>query len=218
MSDAELDLKAELESTEARLRLNTKERDVLKVTRGRVQRKRALCGSGLDLSRAAKNMVSLLYVIAGYQAAPAVAYVAHVLRRTRRDCVADETLRNDVEVTFLDSNLDEIIPILDESGSSQPRQLAEAWRWYTEWQLFSWVRSKNLTHGVAPRTGTVLISFDRLRMQAPLDFRPTPRRVYDTSSRVWARRWRLRWGARHANLRTVEGLTIEEIQQKAPTT
>ena len=37
MSDAELDLKAELESTEARLRLNTKERDVLKVTRGRVQ-------------------------------------------------------------------------------------------------------------------------------------------------------------------------------------
>ena len=67
-------------------------------------------------------------------------------------------------------------------------------------------------------TAIVLASHDRLRMQAPVDFRPVPRGGPDMmQARVWAQRWRLRWGARHGNLRTVEGISVGEMRQKAPT-
>ena len=134
MSDNESDLRSQLEGTEARLRTNGKRRSVLYTACARVKRKRALCADGFEFSAAAKRMASLLYVLAGYQAAAAVAYVAHVLRKKRQNCVADETLRQHVEAAFLDCDLDVIMPILNESGSSQPRELAKAWGWYTEWQ------------------------------------------------------------------------------------
>ena len=218
MSDAESDLRAQLERTEAGLRTNHKRGKVLHTTSWRVKRQKALCADGFEFSHAARHMASLLYVLAGYQAAPAVAYVAHVLRKKGQNCIADETLRHHVEAAFLDCDLDVITDILNESGSSQPRELAKAWGWYTEWQLFSWVLSKNRAHGVAPMTAIVLASHDRLRMQAPVDFRPVPRGGPDMmQARVWAQRWRLRWGARHGNLRTVEGISVGEMRQKAPT-
>ena len=218
MSDAESDLRAQLEKTEVGLRTNYKRRRVLDQTSCRLKRQRAFCADGFEFSHAARHMASLLYVLAGYEAAPAVAYVAHVLRKTGQNCVADETLRHHVEAAFLDCDLDVIADVLNESGSSQPHELAKAWGWYTEWQLFSWVLSKNREHGVAPMTAIVLASHDRLRMQAPVDFRPVPRGGPDMmQARVWAQRWRLRWGARHGNLRTVEGISVDEMRQTALT-
>ena len=217
MSDDDPELRDQLKAVEGRLKQNHCDKATLYKQRARVKRKREACDHGLEWPSAVRLMACLVYILAGYYAAPAVAYVAHVLRKRHQIEASEDDLTLLVEAVFLDCDLSVVMPILDENRSTQPRHLAKAWAWYTEWQLFEWVKTKNHEQGVAPGTALVLASFDRLRARAPADFRPASRGGPQViGARVWARRWRLRWGARHGNLRTTEEMSVDEKQEKAP--
>ena len=217
MSDEDLELREPLKSVEGQLKNNYSNKAALYKQRVRVKRKRAACDHGIEWPPAVRLMACLVYILAGYFSAPAVAYVAHVLRKRLQLDICEDELTLHVEAAFVACDLSVVMPILDENGSTQPRHLAKAWAWYTEWQLFDWVKTKNREQGVAPTTALVLASFDRFRAIAPADFRPAPRGGPQViGARVWARRWRLRWGARHGNLRTTEEMTVDEKQEKAP--
>ena len=217
MSDEDLDHSGRLNAIEGQLKRNRLDQATRYKQRMRVKRRRETCIDAFEFPPGVRLMACLVYIIAGYCAAPAVAYVAHVLRKRSRVESTQQEMTEHVEAAFLDCDLDVVMPILCENGSSQPRHLTRAWKWYTEWQLFTWVSSKNRDFGVAPPTALVLASFDRLRNVAPADFRPAPRGgPFEIGARQWARRWRLRWGARHGNLRTTEQMNAGEKQQKAP--
>ena len=216
MSGDEIELRAQLRALDRELESNKRKRDTARTQKQRAKRRRAESENGFEFSKTTRLMASLLFVVAGYHAGAAVAYVAHVLRRRGHPSRDDEDIRQHVESSFLDCDLEVLMPILDATASTHPRRLARVWSWYTQWQLLHWVKRKNEDHGVAPQTALVLASFDHLRQEAPAAFRPVCRGGPEViGARVWARRWRLRWGARHANLKTSDDMTVVEKQEKA---
>ena len=76
-----------------------------------------------------------------------------------------------------------------------------------EWRLAAWTQDLNYTKGVAPRTEAVLRQLEQARQALPEAVRPAHRGdVYHPPARVWAARWRKRWGGRHGRLRVREAI------------
>ena len=102
-------------------------------------------------------MVCIIYVIAGYDAHPSIAYAAHLLGKRRGQPLPEEkVLKALVEDAFLNVDTVHLDEHLNDDNPLGPHALEEAWAWYTEWQLRTWVMEKNYVQGVAPATRSVL--------------------------------------------------------------
>ena len=113
---------------------------------------------------------------------------------------------------------EEMFALCDDHHPSDPSAFKAAVRWSLEWELFLWANKLNDEKGLAPSTGQVLLRAELLRRQLPELHRPAAKGVAaQSSARMWAFRWRKRWGGRHANIRFRDDIPVEEMRAKAST-
>ena len=75
----------------------------------------------------------------------------------------------------------------------------------------------NEDKGVAPSTQAVLEKAEEIRAGLPEAARPAAQGTSaEARSRMWLRRWRLRWGGKLARIRLREELSQQDMAEKAP--
>lgn len=181
-------------------------------------RKQARLEEQVSLNPFCKLVSCIIYALSAYNAAPALAYVSHVLnqKRDKERWWPDDQLIEAIENAWLGMDVDALANILDPKDSPQMNALILAWKWYTEWQLITWISEKNYTQGVAPTTQIILEQNARYISAAPESVQPCCcLDAHTTPARVWALRWRLRWGAHHGRLPTQEPIGLQAKRDKA---
>ena len=158
----------------------------------------------------------IIYALAGYVAEPAVCFLKSSGRQRHWPDKSKEELELMVENAFLEVDVDELARLTDRGDPSEPAAMMKAVSLVEEWRLAVWVRSLNSEQGVAPSTSSVLQRLEERRASLPEGFRPAAvGRSAQAKARMWCRRWRLRWGGRHARIRLREDVTLTELRDKA---
>ena len=154
-------------------------------------------------------------------AEPAVQFLAISGRHRQWPERSEDELRAIVEDSFLratshQAGLDEFAALLDTSSPSDPRAMQVALRVVQEWRLVAWTRSLNYDKGVSLSTEAVLQRLEQARLSLPEAARPAPRGTVDQgAARIWAARWRRRWGGRHGQIRAREAISLDDMRSKA---
>ena len=79
----------------------------------------------------------------------------------------------------------------------------------------SWARGLNTDKGVAPNTDAVLRRLETRRMALPETGRAPDRgTIAEARARMWASRWRRRWGGRHGRIRARDDVPLREMRSK----
>ena len=158
----------------------------------------------------------IIYALAGYVAEPAVCFLKSSGRQRHWPDESEQELEVIVENAFLAMDVDELARLTDREDPSEPAAMLKTASLVEEWRLAVWVRRLNSEQGVAPITGSVLQRKEERRASLPEGSRP---RAVGSSAqakaRMWCRRWRLRWGGRHARIRLREDATLTELRDKA---
>ena len=82
--------------------------------------------------------------------------------------------------------------------------------------MLAWTRRLNEDKGVAPSIQAVLEKAEEIRARLPEAARPAPQGTSaEARSRMWLRRWRLRWGGKLARIRLREELSQQDMAEKA---
>ena len=163
-----------------------------------------------------KDAVVIVYDLAGGAVAPAQRFLARAAARRRWPPRADEEMKTMVEDFYLAVDAERLAGLVDFDNPTNVQALKAAARFYEEWRLAVWARQLNDVQGVAPSTGWVLERYEESRGRLPEAVRPA--RVglaASVKARVWALRWRRRWGARHAAVRVREDIPVDEMRSKA---
>ena len=141
-------------------------------------------------------------------AAAAEALVRAAPRGRRYDEAARDRLAQQVEEWFLQEPADKLLALLRPVGPAARSRLAAARRFVAERALAAWVRHQNVDKGFAPLTRQLHVAMDTAYgEQQPLDDLQDPPVATargDGAARMWAWRWRRRWGARLGKVRPRE--------------
>ena len=194
----------------------------LSLARARVRAERKKQGredkkneSAWRLSEWQRHVLLIIYALAGFTATPAMKFLASDALRRKWPAKSEEELQVLVEGVFLDVNDAELNDLCYLPEPRDPAAAKEAVRWSEEWRVAKWIQVLN-DRGVAPPTASVLERFEQQRQAVPEGVRPDARgSAAETRGRMYARRFRARWGAKHQRIRPREDLTPEEMRQKA---
>jgi hypothetical protein len=181
----------------------------------RAQRAAQRCERAWRLVGKLRNEVLLIYWLAGCSSEAACKHLAAAGRQRHWPSLTEKSLRELVEDSFLQADINELAALADETGPADAEALRTAVRRVAEWRAVVWARNLNEENGVAPTTGMVLarIQIERDRLLVAEDFQRLGI-VAEAKGRKFAERWRSRWGARLAKLRIQEPLTLEEMRRK----
>lgn len=168
-----------------------------------------------QLTPALERRALVLFVLANYDASPAVQYLAKAAKKRRWPAKSDGELREVVEAAFIASDPEEVAGLADTETPTDPEVMKDALVLLQEWRLSSWVEGVNRERGVAPSTDRVLHRLEEQRLALPEGVRPGARGGSASGpARAWATRWRRRWGGRFGNLRAREDVPLEELRSK----
>ena len=189
------------------------------------------------LSEKVELTTLVIYVLAGYAAPPATVYLKSVGRAHRWPEKRDDDLQRLVEDLFLSFDLGLLATCVQYVFYIAPSSLtlvlhrytdterpfncaimAKAMRYVTEWNLVAEGRQLNLRLGLAVPTRMLLDTAQTREGCLPATV------LYSQSlspfgrpsghGRVWARRFRQRWGARVGKIRLSEPISAEEMKRK----
>jgi len=166
------------------------------------------------------HVVIILVVRANGITDPAVKLLCVAARKRRWPAKPEEEIAILVEdlCLFGGVGFDEMCALCLDDRPSDPSAFKAAVRWSLEWELFLWADKLNAEKGLAPSTGQVLLRAELLRRQLPEWHRPAAIGVAaQSSARMWAFRWRKRWGGRHGKIRVRDDIPVEEMRAKAST-
>ena len=187
----------------------------LRKTRAQARRARASDEAAWKLGSGIVHAVLIMYGLARYNVSPAVKFLAGSARKRHWPSKSDEELGVFVEDLFLQSDPAEFDALQDTEAPSDPVAMKLAVDVVQEWRLAAWTQDLNYTKGVAPRTEAVLRQLEQARQALPEAVRPAHRGdVYHPPARVWAARWRKRWGGRHGRLRVREAIPVDDMRSK----
>ena len=162
------------------------------------------------------NAVVLMCWQAGGDTAPAVKYLQGVARQRGWPKSDDAAIAALVTECVVGADMDCLLELTDEStpvGASAARVAA---RYVQEWALYTWACQLNVGPGVAPRTKAVLAECEAHRSRCAGGAQPPPRgNVTSATARMWASRWRQRWGGGYGRLRVRDQPPLEEMRAKA---
>ena len=162
------------------------------------------------------DIVLIIYVLTGYSLEPTIRFSRSVGQKHRWPQKSEDKLWPTVEQMFLAAEPDDIAALTDTTAPSKPAALRATTKWVQEWGLVAWIRRLNEDKGVAPSTQAVLEKAEEMRVGFPEAVRPTEQGTsVDAKSRMWLRRWRLRWGGRLACIRLREELPQQDMVEKA---
>ena len=160
------------------------------------------------------KVLLIIYVVAGYQVAPAATFLTMQARKRKWIARPDEEVQQVVENVFLQAEVDWVASLTDQSNPLDVACMEVAISFLHEFEVAGWVSKVNQQQGVAPPTDMVLQEFESRRLRYPEHLRPRHVGVVsEVRARVWARKWRQRWGARHACIR-IRGEDMEAAEMK----
>ena len=149
-----------------------------------------------------------------YDFTPAVQWLASRRRRGMQLC-GDElecVLLSGLEEYFLQCDVDTLVTWDDPATTPlPPTVLKTATRFVAEYKLGIWVADRNAHFGVTVSTQRLVHEMDSLAG-------PSSGLREDTSRsavRMWALRWRRKFGGRYGRLRTIEPVEVLERRNKA---
>ena len=158
----------------------------------------------------------ILFDLAGHAGA-AAAFLAREAARRKWAPRSEAEVRELVDKLFLRVDLAEYTDVCDMGASSDERAMRVAVRFWEEWSLVAWAKDANKRLGVAPSTEAVLDRAEQLRLRLPEGARPASKgSVAEAKARMWAQRWRDKWGAHYGRLRARDDMPVEEKRAKAP--
>ena len=193
----------------------------ISVVRARVRAERKRQGredkkseSAWCLSEWQRHVLLIIYVLAGYTAPPAMKFLASDALRRKWPAKSEEELQEIVEDAFLDVNEAELADLCYLPDPMDPAAAKVAVRWAEEWRLAMWIEGLN-ERGVAPPTASVLERLEQQRRALPEGVRPDARgSAAETRARMYAQRFRNRWGAKHQRIRPRGDMEPAEMRQK----
>lgn len=169
-----------------------------------------------QLTEVLRRPVLILYLLADYNAAAAVRYLAKGGKRRHWPPKSDEELAAVVEECFLHADADELAALADTAHPLDVAAMKAAQGYLEEWRLVTWTASLNSAKGLAPTNEMVLQRAEESRLRLPEALRfESHGAINENRARKWVRRWRLRWGGRLATPRVLEPLTLDEMRAKA---
>ena len=187
-------------------------------TRGELRRAKAAAKSrarAWELTAELRKSPLSVYVLGGYEVEPAVRFLRDMGQRRRWPSIPDAAAHRMVEDLFLAADLEEIAAVSAAPDPHDSPPMRAAMKAVEEWKLVVWTRMQNSERGVAPSTDAVL---QRLAADRALAGHPCPHdrgTVADSPARMWATRWRRRWGGRSGTIRVVDELPVAERRDKA---
>ena len=128
-----------------------------------------------------------------------------------------DELRSWVEELFLEQSDVALSEMWHPTTPTGKRQLARAYKMVKESEICQWVSEENVLKGVAPRTEVVMQHFDNA-MEDPVTESPTSPHRSDLSTntnRMYAMRFRRRWGISMTKMRERAPLDVEDLRRKA---
>ena len=163
-----------------------------------------------------KDVVLIMYVLAGYTAEPAARYLAMEAQRRRWPSKSEDDLRTEAEEVFLAfDDVGQLADLTCLENPSHPEAMKVAVKVVEEWRLAQWVWRLNAQQGVAPSTAQVLQRFEQTSSQLPDAVRPPYLgEATEARGRMSAHRFRQRWGGRHGRIRVQEDVPLEERRAK----
>ena len=142
--------------------LESKRKGIRAIQR-REQKAKKKRDSHWKLSELLKQIVLILFGLAGEDACAAAAFLEREAAKRQWPSRPHEELRKEVEDLFMAIDLDAYTTLCDASGSSEPKAMQAAMAFWQEFSLAEWVRDANMSKGVAPSTGSVLDRYERQR-------------------------------------------------------
>ena len=163
-----------------------------------------------------KSVAVTIYLLAAYQAEPVVPFLRATAKKRRWAAKGDDEMERLAEDLFVGSDVDQLAAMADLESPQDPAVAKEALKYVEEWRILAHARDMNHRLGIAPSTDHILQQLEANRLQIPEPLRPPSRgTVAEAKAKMWARRWRLRSGARHGKLRVSDDVPLAEMQQKA---
>lgn len=116
-----------------------------------------------------------------------------------------------VEDMFLRQSDDFVMSVAHPSDDSTKKTLAQAQSFIADHEVFCWVETQNVTHGVAPSSVAARVKFEEARSKLGL----AVGEVTPKHARQWARRRRRRWPVKRGSLKRSEPISAEDAIGKA---
>ena len=162
-----------------------------------------------------RKLLLHMYVQAGYEPGPAADYVEALACRKKWTTRARDDIEQFIEDEFLRATDDEIAGAVMPEGTAYVCVAVRAQKILLEQRLVHWVHRTNRQQGVAPTTSMVLDVAEEHRMADPQAHVLRPHgATHEGRARMWAWRWRRRWGGRFGVLPSREPLTVPDMRSK----
>ena len=111
--------------------------------------------------------------------------------------------------------MERVLQLTDPHNQSDAAATLVAARYVQELEMHVWASDLNRNEGVAPRTNAVLAKCASHRARCEVGEQPPQRGdMSSDASRVWAARWRTRWGGVHGRLRVRDEPPLAEMRAK----
>ena len=163
-----------------------------------------------------QQVALIMYFLSGHNADACAAYLQKQARRRGGATVDPPVLARLVEDWFMSADIGYFVGATQEGAAGENVGLCRRARTFLrEWELAQWVRQQNRSKGIAPSTSLVLERFNDAAAAESTAAAPAPKHAWLPSGRMWARRWRLRWGARLSRIPATELLPLDAKRAKA---
>ena len=171
---------------------------------------------GWQLTVFMSHVVLIAYALCDYQAPAAIQFLVGTGRKRRWPEKSEAELQDLVECLFLECDTEDFTNLADKANPKDPEAFKVAAQHTEEWKLAVHVADQNVRLGIAPSTESLLNLWKHRRAAYHEASRPSdPGSVAEDKARQWARRWRLRQGAKHGAVRVRDELTVGETRSKA---
>lgn len=180
-----------------------------------------------------RSVALIIYVLTSFCHQPAVVYLQNCGRVRHWPERAEDELEDILDTYFCVADVNELIGcaffvfarptfdcfvrLADVSAPLVPAFMKPALRYVGEWKLVCEGEILNLAKGVAPTTRMLVDQARHLNVSLPLSVAACGPSLFgcpNIQGRVWAQRFRARWGVRLGKIKLVEPLSPEEMETK----
>jgi len=167
------------------------------------------------VSQRQQHIVLIVFSESGFSDEPATLYLAQIGRRRGWPSATDAQLQRLVQDWFMAVDSGDLAKLTDAANPADAAALHDAQCWLEEWRLTTWARRQNVERGVAPSTAAVLQRLSDDRAAAGHDDPCERGTTAEPAARMWASRFRRRWGGRYGRLTVGDDVDVPEVLEKA---
>ena len=183
----------------------------------RLQKQQQRRVDGTLLSRFTLQTAMLIALLLQYDFTAAAIWVQTRRRRGSQipEGMAQSDVREMIENAFLAADDHELASWTDSDSSPLPANVRKtAAKFVREYQLATWVQNQNNSKGIAVPSQLLVSEYNKLVKNSDWGIEGVPEIATSSWRRVWASRWRAKFGGRHMRLRLEEPVGLEERRSK----